>query len=270
MPARTRLPVKRLLANVPEIGWELYKSGFSSMAASYFMSAAVASDTQSWVVLALNYPNGMLSNTATRRLFLRHFEPVTAPRNWRDWFAVSRRFGGSPWMFYEQRRPRSLASPDAWNADYDLVHAGTQLRQIVDEPTDEIADGLLCPSLYSSHMLPMPSGLARYALMFYVSSLVRYKPTHLDPITTVTRRGYSIRSQPNQRYRCCKTHYLESWGRTYFILELPSDGEDLARKALQPEVIAGRRLREAGLNGLESGWQLRWCLPVPNPEHPHS
>jgi hypothetical protein len=62
---------------------------------------------------------------------------------------------------------------DVWNA----------LHLIIDEPTIEAYDVLLCPSLFKSRMLPMPASLARYALMFYVSSLVRYKPSQLDPQT---------------------------------------------------------------------------------------
>ena len=39
----------------------------------------------------------------------------------------------------------------------------------------------MSPSLLRSRWLPIPPSLARYVLMFYLSSLVRYAPTKLDP-----------------------------------------------------------------------------------------
>jgi hypothetical protein len=52
----------------------------------------------------------------------------------------------------------------------------------VDTTTDYHRDALYCPSLYATKMVPMPASLARYAAVFYLSSLVRYRPDRLDPM----------------------------------------------------------------------------------------
>jgi len=183
----TRLPVMRLLANCPEIGQELDSLGLAKATPAGIIHAVVTDLQDYWSLIVL-IPNDMISESGvSSRLFLRHFNEVEKPQNWRDIFAISRRTHGSNIGLYESKRryPRNATTPgqelfgdalavrnETWNA----------LRDMIDESTEGFFDALLAPSLYRtrSRMLFMPPSLARYALMFYVSSLVRYKPSALD------------------------------------------------------------------------------------------
>jgi hypothetical protein len=46
--------------------------------------------------------------------------------------------------------------------------------------TDEQFDAFLAPSFYKDRLLVMPPSLCRYAISFYASSLVRYRPSMFD------------------------------------------------------------------------------------------
>jgi hypothetical protein len=185
LPNRTRLPVMRLLANCLEIGQELLSLGLTRSTPAGMMHA-VGTDLQDFWALILLFPNDMISGGGiSSRLFLRHFVEVARPDNWRDIFAISRRVHWSNIGLYESRRryPRHSTTPAGERfGDYLAVRDGTwnALRDMINESTDVFFDAVLAPSLYRSRMLAMPPSLARYALMFYVSSLVRYKPSALD------------------------------------------------------------------------------------------
>src|SRR4029453_17307614 len=99
----------------------------------------------------------------------------------------SRRFGSGTFTFLEARKKHPSLSPvGSGLTDIDVSPVISDLwgslRDVIDEPSVEGFDALLCSSLYKTRILPMPASLARYALMFYVSSLVRYKPSQLDPV----------------------------------------------------------------------------------------
>jgi hypothetical protein len=180
-----RISVKRLLGNVPEIGWELDRAHMGSFQVAGGFHAVVMDDDELWSLLALREPVAALtSNTATGKLFQRRFESVDPPRNWKDVFAFTKRLGpGYSFFQGKQSQPRSDRSLSGMKrSDIAKVMEGTwsDLAAITDASTDEDYDLLICPSLLRSRMLPMPASLARYALMYYTSSLVRYKPSALD------------------------------------------------------------------------------------------
>jgi hypothetical protein len=187
LPARTRLPVVRLLANCPEVGQELDSLGLTRATPAGMIHAVVTDLQDLWSLIVL-IPNALISEGGiSSRLFLRHFEEVAKPINWRDVFAISRRVHGSDIGLYEskQRYPRHATTPDNdLFSDYQAVRNGTwnALRDMLDQSTETFYDAVLAPSLYRTQprTLFMPPSLARYAVMFYVSSLVRYKPSALD------------------------------------------------------------------------------------------
>src|ERR1039457_5238180 len=55
-----------------------------------------------------------------------------------------------------------------------------RIKDILSPSVSAGADGLITPSIYSSKLLPMPASLARYATIYYASSLVRYRPSIFD------------------------------------------------------------------------------------------
>lgn len=59
-------------------------------------------------------------------------------------------------------------------------HVWADFHPFIDHSTLPAWDAFLCPSLYKSQTLPMAASLARYVAMFYLSSVVRYRPDLLD------------------------------------------------------------------------------------------
>jgi YaaC-like protein len=208
LPTGTRLNVKRLLGSVPELGWELVTSKFAPSTTASLMHAAVTDGTTGWAVIAIDNPSVLLDSPSSSKVFLGAFEPVTpfpavlpgvtfpyrfpppslpgSNREWRDVFGVSHRFGRGYQLFFESRwrlpvHPQE-PGPHVATDDYAAISAETNktLRGLIDLSYEEGADATVTPSHVKNRMMPMPAGLARYAAIFYLSSLVRYRPTQVD------------------------------------------------------------------------------------------
>ena len=182
LPVGTRLPIHRLLARVPEIGQQLtsIEMGPSDVCGVLFLVAADGS--ASWSMLALENDDGVKPTTASGRFFARLFSRVDPPPEWQHKFSMSRRFG--PWpAFYESRATfphGGLGSASADVAKRAAQQNAWSARDILETATAGTFDAWLSPSLYRTKMLPMPPSLARYAVTYYASSLVRYRPSMFD------------------------------------------------------------------------------------------
>ncbi|MCW7946682.1 hypothetical protein AAW14_33060 [Streptomyces hygroscopicus] len=131
---------------------------------------------KSWTVLLMD---GTVTGTGrTEKFLLKHFREVEVPPNWRDHFAMSRRRLNKVTLFESIATcPKSASG----NLDIDGTFGLTyKIREILGMRTSEHMDAFICPSLYKSKMLSMPASLARYAITYYASSLVRYKPSVFD------------------------------------------------------------------------------------------
>jgi hypothetical protein len=180
LPVGTRLPVKRLLRNIPEIGEQLEALRVGESTAAGVLQVIATDDSQVWALIAVTEDSGVAESDVTGRYFRKVFRAVDAPPNWRDTFGVSRRWMGME--FYETRNtfPYGGASPSL-NDAVTLAAAETwRIKDILGGTSTSMWDARLSPSLYKSKMLPMPPALARYAMSFYASSLVRNKPAMLD------------------------------------------------------------------------------------------
>jgi hypothetical protein len=102
---------------------------------------------------------------------------------WRDTFALSKRHLTSGFYFFQSKWtvPR-LAAPNLGQIDAIQVSqlANQRLTPYVQEASEETSDGAIAGSIFKSKLLAMPSSLARYAILFYLSSLVRYDPASVD------------------------------------------------------------------------------------------
>jgi len=186
IPTGTVLPIKRLLANVPEVGWELQNLGLTKSTVVPLLHAVACDQQECWSLFATIRPELLRERSVTNSLFRRNYVEVAQQHNWRDIFAVSRRWTAGGLTVFEARQKHPLASPGSLDtADVrTVIQSGwSTFRGILDESTVEGFDALMSPSLYKARELLMPASLARYALMFYVSSLVRYKPSQLDPVS---------------------------------------------------------------------------------------
>lgn len=183
--AGTKLAFRRLAKQAPEIGWELEQLGLGKNRTSELMHAAVSDEGAAWSLVALSQSEMFLSG-ATGKTLLAAFKHVQAPPEWQRMFSVSSRIGRGDYEFLELRDPTHQRP--SWHGDLDpetgdAVSAAVwrALQAFIDEPMHEAADAVLAASLYGTRMEPMTASLARYALMYLFSSIVRYKPSLLDP-----------------------------------------------------------------------------------------
>lgn len=188
LPHDTVLPVPRLLSMLHEIGMELAQTGMQSKAVLGY-HAVVNDDEHAWPLICF-LERGITKDRREpmARLLRTNFTEVEftgLPSSWRDTFALSRRLFTANVSVYQSKTTFSYTDStgtvgrDIGAAARFLRHA---LHPYVNDPVKEPADFVITPSLHKRTSLPMPQDLARYALMFYVSSLVRYKPSALDPV----------------------------------------------------------------------------------------
>jgi hypothetical protein len=172
-----RLPVARLLSQIPEIATQLgvVEGGSCQVSGLYQMLARDADEA--WSLIAIADPGVPSGKNVTRKLLARNFEEVEPPPDWRDHFAFSRAFSRSL-TFYESLR--KVDARGTTEMPVDTARIIFDSEEILGIQTSEDFDAWLAPSLYKSRMLPMPPALARYALTYYASSLVRYKPQMFD------------------------------------------------------------------------------------------
>jgi hypothetical protein len=181
LPVGTRLPIPRLLATIPEIGEQVETVTKSVSSTSPVVQLIAIDDTAAWTIFGIGQRHRLTNNSVTARYFGRVFAPIDPPRDWRDRFAISRRWGAMD--FFESRTKvpyntgndaeRDHATNEAWRVAWSA-------KDILVAPSTGDWDGTIAPSLYRTRMLRMPPSLARYAVAYYASSLVRYRPAMFD------------------------------------------------------------------------------------------
>ena len=126
---------------------------------------------------------------ATGRHIEKHFEPITeahiAGRHPATLFNLSgRHFGLSRLALLQLRKPiaKTTAAPvPTFDEIFSISETSRRLLEpLCERAYDESTEGIISPSLYHSDLVPMPAALARYVVVFYLSSLVRYRPSSLS------------------------------------------------------------------------------------------
>jgi hypothetical protein len=160
-----------------EIGSQLEECAMGTSAVRGLYHMVAVNESGAWPLL-LSFSD-LQFNSSTTRLFNKYFEAVQMPHVlWRDHFGISRRSNVVP-RFYQSMDMVPNPSPGRFDAR--KVSALTwRVHDILSPSTSGFIDGLITPSIYGARMLPMPASLARYATMFYASSLVRYRPSIFD------------------------------------------------------------------------------------------
>ena len=185
LPLGTRLSVKRLLSHIPEIGWELVRLSFGRALSGRLVQAVVFNATDVWAVLLCQGVEAVMESRASKARLAPHFEIVDMPPDWRDTFSLTRRNITGGYICLQSRWSNGRIDPNGEIHTDDIIRTAREtwvrLSGLLDITTEPGYDALLAPSLLKSRWVAMPPSLARYALMFYLSSLVRYAPTRLDP-----------------------------------------------------------------------------------------
>ncbi|TQJ17497.1 YaaC-like protein [Kribbella jejuensis] len=172
-----RLPVARLLTQIPEIASQLSTVDGGTCQVSGLFQMLARDAEQAWSLIAIADPGIPSGNNATRKLLARNFEEVERPPDWRDHFALSRAFSRSL-TFHESLRKIDARGVNA--IPVSTTRIIFDIDDILGTQSSEDSDAWIAPSLYKTRMLPMPPAFARYALTYYASSLVRYKPQMFD------------------------------------------------------------------------------------------
>lgn len=179
LPRGTTLPVKRLLCAIPEISTQVFDSGIAprSRVGSTTMDVVIAIDNtnnECWILLRID-PGFMREPSLTKSHILRYFREVKPPPNWREIFAISKRLRRES-RFLESKRTVTGASI----SEDDVLEIMNDISDVFVLCGYGDSDAYITPYLYKTKKLVMPPSLARYAIAYYASSLVRYRPTAFD------------------------------------------------------------------------------------------
>lgn len=184
-PTGLDMNVLDLLSLVPELGHEMNVFGRTRPSTMRGYRAIAANDEAAWGVIGVRTEELDETEPVFRLLLSTHDRiALGALANWRSVLGLSTRFFGSDLIAFQSRMTFSSQREDAALAP-DYSGAGTEFNLImgnhIDVPIGVHAEFLLTPTLGRDDDFVLPLGLVRYAIMFYLSSLVRYRPASLDP-----------------------------------------------------------------------------------------
>jgi hypothetical protein len=170
------LPVKRILANIPEMGWEVEHLRLGGCNTTGIVHVVAWNGGEAWSIIATPDPRP-LGAGVTAALFGKHYERVQPPLEWRRILGVSLRWTADNMAVYQSKTTRP-------EAEHQLIQSDVAgwLTDLLDDPAESDYDANIVGSMWKSEFVRMPASLARYGFMFYLSSLVRYSPSQLDPV----------------------------------------------------------------------------------------
>ena len=160
---------------------EVADAGLGSCRVGGVIQMIASNDTYTWPVLALYEADLRTLGKSTRDLFLRTFEEVRVDQftaALREQLGISRRSGSVP-KVYQSRTVASNAAPGQMNP-IGALEITWRVKDLLGLRTTEQFDAFFVPSLYNERLVIMPPSLCRYAIAFYASSLVRYRPYVFD------------------------------------------------------------------------------------------
>jgi hypothetical protein len=185
LAAGTRFKIKNLLSLIPEIGLEVSEVGRTRPPSIAGYHAVVCDETKAWPMLLV--PNAAFSDDREpiTRLFKRHFSevPLDSFSSLRNVFALSNRATREGFQCYQSNKTfsRTEGGKTVPSINEALLHMDFVLDIRISECGNTQKDFWLTPTVAKSTPLTVPLDLVRYAAVYYLSSIVRYKPAALDP-----------------------------------------------------------------------------------------
>ncbi|MEV8517595.1 YaaC family protein [Dactylosporangium sp. NPDC051484] len=175
IPIGTRIPIKDLLAYIPEIGSEA--SATLSISSTYLplYHALLFSDPEVWSgIVALGHNINTSTISEFESLAATTYEEVQPPSEWKRIFGISYRALTPNVRMFQAKR----SYPDQTTIDKVIGEQTAPFGPSLDNCIDDHADAFFWPKCNGILMTP---SIARYVLMYYLSSVVRYKPSILTP-----------------------------------------------------------------------------------------
>lgn len=181
LPPRIQFPVVNILSLIPEIGHEMSEFGATRPPSRGGFHAVAIDKASAWATTALPLNLTVDRREPVVRKLLSEFEPVQGDRAWRKLFGVSTRLS-SGLTILQSKRTYSVGSPARPNPNEAQHVFRDTVGRFLSSPHDARAEYTLTYSLRKSDPFFVPLPLARYMAVFYMSSVVRYKPASIDPI----------------------------------------------------------------------------------------
>jgi hypothetical protein len=178
------------LQRVPEIGFELIQLGRDLITCLAYHTITADSQFNARSSLRLVNAKHVLADENVLAKLNTIYDEAPSFRSWRDIYALSPRVPPTDatrlqsWETYNVQVPSKPGRVQAdLGASYWLDRVWTELDGIVEASGDTTYDGLLLPSIVKDRFQSLPTGLARYIGFYYASTLVRYRPAALDPVS---------------------------------------------------------------------------------------
>jgi hypothetical protein len=185
-----------LFARCPETGLEFGQAGYGQASATGFYHAIVTDGAVSWSEMMVANYNVVLNSRPTRDLLIQHYQELEGPRRDQDVheiFGISRRMGLLGGKLLLSRNPKAVRTGrfvatglahEQW-----LPETKKNLLPLLGDPKAGY-DGVLSNSLSNDSLIAFPDDLARYAAVYLVSSLVRYRPSALNATLNPVQSWY--------------------------------------------------------------------------------
>jgi hypothetical protein len=172
----TKIYIRDLLPYIPELGDELTDvlGAQPHGIPVYYALAHHGGEMFSLLLAGIDRHTDRQHIGAFERAIEEAFEEIPLNFQWKDIFGISKRTFHSPLPRLFQSRS---AVPDGSPVEMVAWSHTQSFRHSLANPILENMDGIYFPPLSG---LPMTPAVARYALMYYLSSVVRYKPSILS------------------------------------------------------------------------------------------
>jgi YaaC-like Protein len=211
-----------LFSRCLESSVEYEQAAFGPVNTSPFYHVIVTDGVRSWSQLLVDNYGAVLSSESTRDLIRDYFEevPISYTRDLWQTFSISprRALHQSQLLSAKRAKDVSTGSDGFMVADLRMPHWVMEIRErfrpVMGFPTEGY-DGVITASLVSDRIVGLTPDLARYAAVFLVSDLVRYRPGTLD-----------------RQYFPLQAWYLESFVRQAMVPALESAASKLLGREL--------------------------------------
>ena len=184
LPPGTKIPIRNLLSLIPEIGLEVDEFGRTRPYTALGQHTIANDLVSAWSLIATHAGSLDDQREELTKRVSKNYDLVDLANwsNWREFFAFSVRLPLGAIQVYQSKESYSFTRegtslPNVSNAAKLLQNT---LGPHLGDPINYAAEFITTHSLMKSKPLVIPVDLARYAAMFYLSSLVRYNPASLD------------------------------------------------------------------------------------------
>lgn len=179
LPQRMQFPIVNVLSLLPEIAHEMNEYGRTRPPSRPGFLSVAADDDAAWATIGLPTDIDSERREPVIRRLLSAYEPVEGSRAWRSLFALSSRWSRDLAILQSKTTFSTPPQPDHAAALSDFL---STVGDYISSPHDAKAEFMLTYTLRKSDPFFLSLPLARYAALFYMSSVVRYKPASLDPV----------------------------------------------------------------------------------------